>query len=77
MEDIVKLSSDKKLYISYYLLRSVFDKTVTAYIPVENHQVLLRELINLEEALRITEIERKDMGEKELAEVEYVIKNQY
>ncbi|MDE7268804.1 MAG: hypothetical protein K2N89_15205, partial [Lachnospiraceae bacterium] len=48
--DIVKLSDSRKDTYSYYLLRSLFDKTKKAYIPVENHSVKLRELISLEEA---------------------------
>ena len=50
VDDIVKLSDSRKDTYSYYLLRSLFDKTKKAYIPVENHSVKLRELISLEEA---------------------------
>jgi len=57
VDDIVKLSDSKKDTYSYYLLRSVFDKTKKAYIPVENHSVKLRELITPKEAQ-----ERKSSG---------------
>ena len=50
VDDIVKLSDSRKDTYSYYLLRSLFDKTKKAYIPVENHSVKLRELISPEEA---------------------------
>ena len=50
VDDIVKLSDSRKDTYSYYLLRSLFDKTKKAYIPVENHSVKLRELISLKEA---------------------------
>ncbi len=45
VEDIVKLADNRKDTYSYYLLRSAFDKTKKAYIPVENHTVRLRALI--------------------------------
>ena len=50
VEDIVKLSDNRKDTYNYYLLRSLFDKTRKAYIPVESHSVRLRELISTEEA---------------------------
>ena len=50
VDDIVKLADSQKDTYNYYLLRSVFDKTKKAYIPVENHSVKLRELITREEA---------------------------
>ena len=50
VDDIVKLADNKKDTYNYYLLRSVFDKTKKAYIPVENHTVQLRGLITLQEA---------------------------
>ncbi len=37
VDDIVKLADSRKDTYNYYLLRSVFDKTKKAYIPVENH----------------------------------------
>ena len=51
VDDIVKLADNKKDTYYYYLLRSVYDKSKKAYIPVENHSVQLRELITKEEAL--------------------------
>ncbi len=53
VEDIVKLADNRKDTYSYYLLRSAFDKTKKAYIPVENHTVRLRALITEEEAREI------------------------
>ena len=53
VEDIVKLSDNLIDTYSYYLLRSTFDKTIKAYIPVENHTVRLRALITEEEAREI------------------------
>lgn len=66
--DIVYLSVNKKLPVQYYLLTSVFDKRKTSYIPVNGHQVILRQLISKEEAENkvaldvITELERKEIN---------------
>ena len=50
--DIVKLSTKKEAGegVYYYHLKSVSDKVQDAYIPVEHHEVLLRELISVDEA---------------------------
>lgn len=43
-----RITQERK--IPYYVLRPVFDKSRVSYIPVENHQVKLRELFTREEA---------------------------
>ena len=50
--DIVRLSTKKDAGegIYYYHLKAVSDKLQDAYIPVEHHEVQLRELISKEEA---------------------------
>lgn len=52
VENIVQLSTknNKENSVAYYVLRSVLNKEKTAYIPVEHHQVALRELFTKEEA---------------------------
>lgn len=50
IDDITKLISKKKEEVLYYVLRSYYEKDKVAYIPVQNHTVVLRELISLEEA---------------------------
>ncbi len=50
VEDVTKLVTAQKKEVPYYVLRSVFHKDKTAYIPVEGHTVELRELISVEEA---------------------------
>ena len=68
VSDIVNLSVNKKPPVQYYLLSSVFDKSKTSYIPVNGHQVLLRELISAEEACEkekmenLTELEKKEIA---------------
>ena len=50
VDDVTGLSVQKTNPVSYYVLRSVYKKDKTAYIPVENHEVTLRPLISKEEA---------------------------
>ncbi len=52
VENITQLSVQKG-QVSYYVLRPVFAKEEVSYIPVENHQVALRELFTEEEAKKI------------------------
>lgn len=53
VEDVTNLSPRKGNAVSYYVLRSVYQKDKVAYIPVENHSVTLRQLISPEEAKTI------------------------
>lgn len=76
VDDIVKLADKKKDTYNYYLLRSLFDKSKKAYIPVENHAVQLRNLITPQEALALQN--EKDYDEKSdqiKGEIKYVIEN--
>ncbi len=51
--DVTKLSADKNTPpIPYYVLKSYYDKSHVAYIPVEGHEVELREPITEAEALK-------------------------
>lgn len=72
--DIVKLSANSRLGepVPYYLLKSAFDKSKAAYIPVEKHQVGLRPLISKEEAQAVSEDELEKMDELRKAEVRFV-----
>ncbi len=76
VEDIVKLADSRKDTYHYYLLRSVSDKTKKAYIPVENHDVLLRKLITPEEALKLQEQEEfQKQSTQQKDEVSYVLQH--
>ena len=47
VSDVTKLSADKNTPpIPYYVLKSYYDKTHVAYIPIENHEVELRPLMD-------------------------------
>lgn len=70
--DIVKLSTTTGNPMLYYVLRSVKNKEKVAYIPVENHQVILRDLIEPDMAEQ--KLNQKDkMTELEREEVEFVL----
>ncbi|MDE7273486.1 MAG: CarD-like/TRCF domain protein [Lachnospiraceae bacterium] len=74
VDDVVKLADNKKESYNYYLLRSVFDKTKKAYIPVENHTVQLRNLITVQEALALQNEDQYDeKSEQVREEAAYVI----
>lgn len=75
--DIVKLSPNNRLSepVWYYQLKSAFDKSKVAYIPVENHQVSLRPLLTGEEAEKIPAEELEKLDEKRREEVRFVLEN--
>lgn len=77
MDDIVKLADSRKDTYNYYLLRSVYDKTKKAYIPVENHSVQLRNLITPGEAQTLQAQEDfNEKSEQEKGEIRYVIETE-
>lgn len=71
VSDIVNLSVNKKPSVQYYLLSSVFDKSKTSYIPVNGHQVVLRQLITAEEAEN--KVKQEKLTELEKNEIAYVL----
>lgn len=75
VDDIVKLSDSRKESYNYYLLRSVYDKSKKAYIPVDNHSVQLRNLITYDEAKALfNEEDFKEQSELIKGEVNYILK---
>jgi len=80
VEDITKLSLNKgETSTPYYFLRSIYEKEKIAYIPVEHHEVLLRELISRENAEELQEQMKK--GEQKLSdlaiqEITYVLEKE-
>ena len=73
--DIVKLSPNNRLGepVWYYQLKSAFDQSKVAYIPVENHQVSLRPLVTYEEAEGISAEEAEKLDEKRKNEIRFVL----
>ena len=50
VDDITKLVNAKGQGGMYYVLKAKYEKNKVSYIPVEEHKVVLRELITEEEA---------------------------
>lgn len=75
--DIVKLSAKKEAGegIYYYHLKSVSGKVQDAYIPVEHHEVQLRELISAEEAGTYSKEEIEKMPKLKQEEIAFVLKS--
>lgn len=74
--DITKLTQNRGNTYMYYVLRSVFDKDKVSYIPVENHKVVLRELIDKEEAQLKKQTMYEKADENEKREIDYVLMNE-
>lgn len=72
IEEITKLVDKKGDTIMYYGLKSLKEGK-TAYIPVENHAVVLRELIDVQTALENKENGYDDRTDIERYEIDYVL----
>jgi hypothetical protein len=74
VDNIVSLSATRgEKGVPYYVLRSVFDTSKVSYIPVDNHQVVLRELFTKEEAEELEGTEAFQQDEKLQQAVKYVL----
>lgn len=77
VDNIVSLSATRgEAGVPYYVLRSLTDKSKVSYIPVDHHQVALREIFTRQEAQTMlgTEELKKNPLLKEA--VEYVLRNE-
>lgn len=70
--EIAKLPAKNNEQVLYYGLKGVYDNKKVSYIPVENHQVLLRELITIEEAKELS-AKKDSLTPQQLEEVEFVL----
>ena len=73
VDNIVQLPAAKGATLPYYVLKSVFDMTKVSYIPVNNHQVTLREIFTEEEARELQKNSELMKNENLKAAVEYVL----
>ena len=74
VENIVQLTVVKDApTVAYYVLKPLFSKEKASYIPVENHQVALREIFSVEEAEELKQNEAYKKDEKIKAAVDYVL----
>lgn len=80
--DVTRLSADRRAPMLYYVLRSYYDTTKTAYIPVEKHEVELRKPVDSIKANEIfMDIKAKIADDKDyipddntVGEIAYVLK---
>lgn len=74
VENIVQLPIKKGETLPYYVLKSLVDEKVS-YIPVNNHQVLLRELFTKEEARELLKNPELEKNERLYAALNYVLQS--
>lgn len=72
VKDIASLDMGNGEKKPYYVLHPLSGKAKVSYIPVEGHQMKLRELISVEEAKERVEADPKASENEEIA---FVIKN--
>ena len=60
VEEVTSLAEKDGTSILYYGVRSMRNQGTTAYYPVEDHKVEIRNLISLEEAMKIVEEYEKE-----------------
>lgn len=74
VDDVTKITMRVGESPMYYVLRSYYDKSKVCYIPVENHQVTLRNLRNREEIENLLKTtEAKLLSPPEQGEAAYVL----
>ena len=73
VDNIVQLPAGKGETLPYYVLKSVFDTAKVSYIPVNNHQVVLREIFTEEEARELQKNPELMKNESLKAAVDYVL----
>lgn len=73
VENIVQLPAGRAENVPYYVLRPEFEKEKVSYIPVEDHQVVLRELFSEEEALKLEQDPRLEQDIKLKEAVDFVL----
>ena len=73
VDNIVQLPAGKGETLPYYVLKSVFDSSKVSYIPVNNHQVNLRDLFTVEEAKELLQNPELEKNVLLKAAVDYVL----
>ena len=74
VDDVTKLSLNKGKVMLYYVLRPVNDRDKVAYIPVENHSVVLRDLVSPVEATYRKENDYDELSILLKQEIDFVLK---
>lgn len=74
VDDVTKISMKAGESPLYYVLRSHYDKDKVCYIPVEGHQVTLRELRSKEEISEmLAQKKAEELPKLEQGEAAYVL----
>lgn len=74
VDNIVSLSATRgEAGVPYYVLRSLADTSKVSYIPVDHHQVKLRELFTKDEAKALLQSEELAQNELLKEAVDYVL----
>lgn len=77
VDNIVSLSATRgEAGVPYYVLRSLTDKSKVSYIPVDHHQVALREIFTRQEAQAMLGTEELEKNPLLKEAVEYVLRNE-
>lgn len=76
VDNIVQLPAGKNKVVPYYVLKPVFDTSKVSYIPVNNHQVVLRELFTKEEAEELSKHPELEKNQLLKMAVEYVLQSE-
>ena len=77
VDNIVSLSATRgEAGVPYYVLRSLTDKSKVSYIPVDHHQVALREIFTRQEAQAMLGTEELNKNPLLKEAVEYVLRNE-
>lgn len=78
VEEVTNLATKNGTPTQYYGLKSIQNAT-TAYFPVVGHEIVIRRLIDIEEAQKIvnlSEDEKKEMDSLLLFEAEFIVKQE-
>lgn len=76
VDNIVQLSTGKEPPVSYYVLTPLDGEEKVSYIPVENHQMVLRELFTPQEAETLLADVRTQENAKLKAALEFVLRQE-
>lgn len=77
VDNIVNLAATKGAETTqYYVLKPLNDPDKSSYIPVENHQMVLREMFTVEEALELKDKEETKKDSLLMEAITYVLKEE-
>lgn len=77
VDNITQLSAGRENPVAYYVLSPVFAKEGTSYIPVEGHQVALREMFTEDEARAMEEDPNLDLDKNPMLKdaIDFVLRD--